>query len=77
VHVERGRVIALTCGAGSFIERLTAKKHGRRIPWECVRRIDRDAVVVSPDPPQRKSRKASASRSRKGTRRPSGRQSKR
>ena len=73
VHVEAGKVVALTCGPGSFIERLTARKHGRRIPWECVRRITHKEVVVVPDPPQR----VSASRTRQGTRRPSGRRSKR
>jgi sporulation protein YlmC with PRC-barrel domain len=76
VHAEGGRVVAITCGAGSFIERLTAKSHGRRIPWECVKRIDRKVLVVTPDPPQRNP-KASASRSRKGTRRPSAPRSKR
>jgi sporulation protein YlmC with PRC-barrel domain len=76
VHVENGRVVALTSGPGSFIEMLTAKKHGRRIPWECVRKVRPDAVLVVPDPPQRKP-KAGASRSRQGTRRPSGQRSKR
>lgn len=74
VHCEGGRVVALTCGPGSFIERLTAKRHGRRIPWEFVRRVTHKEVVVTPDPPRRET---SASRSRKGTRRPSGRRSKR
>jgi sporulation protein YlmC with PRC-barrel domain len=73
VHVEAGKVVALTCGTGSFIERLTARKHGRRIPWECVRRITHKEVVVVPDPPQR----VSASRTRQGTRRPSAPRSKR
>jgi sporulation protein YlmC with PRC-barrel domain len=79
VHCEGGRVTALICGAGSFIERLTAKKQGRRIPWECVKRIDRKEVVVTPDPPQRKpaAKKTTASRSRQGTRRPSAPRSKR
>jgi sporulation protein YlmC with PRC-barrel domain len=76
VHVENGRVAALICGPGSFIERLTAKKHGRRIPWECVRRIAPGEVVVVPDPPQRIV-KPGASRSRQGTRRPSAPRSKR
>src|SRR5205823_14311660 len=40
VHAEGGRVVALTCGPGSFIERLTARKHGRRVPWECVVRSE-------------------------------------
>jgi sporulation protein YlmC with PRC-barrel domain len=82
VHCDGGRVTALMTGPGSFIERLTAKKQGRRIPWECVVRVEAKQVVVTPDPPQRKSAgkspaKPSASRSRQGTRRPSARPSKR
>ena len=76
VHCEKGRITALTCGAGSFLERLTARKHGRRIPWECVRRVDAHQVVVTPDPPQRKS-KSGAARSQQGTRQPSAPRSKR
>jgi sporulation protein YlmC with PRC-barrel domain len=74
VHCEHGRIVALTCGPGSLIESLTAKKHGRRVPWECVRKVKAGQVMVTPDPPQRK---PSASRTRRGTRRPSGPQSKR
>src|SRR5215212_834280 len=77
VHCEGGRVIAIMCGPGSFIERLTARKEGRRIPWECVRRVEPDQVVVTPDPPQRKVKKPGASRSRQGTRRPTAQRSKR
>jgi sporulation protein YlmC with PRC-barrel domain len=54
VHCERGMVTALMVGPGSFVERLTARKKGRRIPWECVRKIDRRQVLVTPDPPRRK-----------------------
>ena len=75
VHCDKGRVTALMCGPGSFIESLTAKKEGRRIPWEFVKRVEKDAVIVASDPPQKK--KPSASRSRQGTRRPSARRSKR
>ena len=74
VHCEKGRVTALTCGPGSFLERLTARKHGRRIPWECVRRVDADQIVVTPDPPRRK---PSGSRNRQRTPRPSGQRSRR
>ena len=74
VHTEDGRITALTCGPGSFIESLTARKKGRRIPWECVKRIAHKEVTVVPDPPQRK---PSAARTRQGTRRPSGRRSRR
>jgi sporulation protein YlmC with PRC-barrel domain len=73
VHTEKGQITALICGPGSFIESLTARKKGRRIPWECVRRIDHKQVVVTPDPPRR----ISASRSRQGTRRASAPRSKR
>lgn len=76
VHVEDGRVTALTCGPGSLIERLTARTHGRRIPWDCVRRIAPSEVVVVPDPPQRMV-KSNGSRTRQGTRRPSAPRSKR
>ena len=61
VHCDGGVVIALMCGAPSFIERLTAKAHGRRVPWVDVVRIEKKYVVIAP----------SGSRSRPGTRRPS------
>jgi sporulation protein YlmC with PRC-barrel domain len=48
VHCEGGKVTALMCGPASLVERWTARNSGRRIPWEAVRRIDRDAVVVDP-----------------------------
>jgi sporulation protein YlmC with PRC-barrel domain len=74
LHCEGGRVVALMCGPGSFIERWTARKEGRRIPWEFVKRIEADALVVATDPPQKK---PSASRSRQRTPRPSGPRSRR
>ena len=77
VHAEHGRIVALTCGAGSFIERLTAKKHGRRVPWECVVRIGKGEVFVTSDPPRRLPKRPSDSQSPKGTRRASAQPSKR
>jgi sporulation protein YlmC with PRC-barrel domain len=78
VHCEGGRIVALTCGPGSFIESLTAKKHGRRIPWEYVRKVKHREVTVTPDPPQRKaSGKTSGSRTPRRTPPSSGRRSKR
>ena len=77
VHCEKGRITALISGPGSFLERLTARKHGRRIPWECVRRVDAKQVVVTPDPPQRIVKKSSATRTRQGTRPPTAPRSKR
>jgi sporulation protein YlmC with PRC-barrel domain len=76
VHCEKGRIVALMCGPGSLIERWTAKKQGRRIPWECVVKVDPKQIVVTPDPPRRKIKRA-ASRSRQGTRRPTAPRSKR
>lgn len=56
VHCENGFVIALKVGPGSFIERLTAKTKGRRVPWDCVRKVEKKRIVVTPDPPKRGSR---------------------
>jgi sporulation protein YlmC with PRC-barrel domain len=46
VHCDKGKVVALMCGPGSFIERWTGQSRGRRVEWSAVRRIERDAVVV-------------------------------
>jgi sporulation protein YlmC with PRC-barrel domain len=75
VHCEAGRITALMAGAGSFIERLTARKRGRRIPWECVVKVEAKQIVVVPDPPRRNSKKPNGPRSRQRTRRPSERRS--
>jgi sporulation protein YlmC with PRC-barrel domain len=77
VHCEEGRVTAVMCGSASLIERWTAKQRGRRIPWECVTKVDAHQIVVTPDPPQRVGRKTSAARTPQGTRRPSAPRSKR
>jgi sporulation protein YlmC with PRC-barrel domain len=54
VHCDGGRVIALMCGPASWMERFTARAHGRRIPWECVTTIGSKQIFVAPDPPQRR-----------------------
>jgi sporulation protein YlmC with PRC-barrel domain len=78
VHSDGGRIVALTCGPGSLIERLTAKTGGKRISWDSVRRIKDREILITPDAPERRpAGAASASRNRQGTRRPSGRRSKR
>jgi sporulation protein YlmC with PRC-barrel domain len=74
VHCKDGRIVALVCGAASFIERLTGKNRGRRVPWECVEKIAAGEIYVTADPPRRK---PGAARSRQGTRRPSAPRSKR
>ena len=73
VHAEGGKIVALSCGSASLVERLTAKVHGRQIPWERVVKVTASGVVIAPEARA----KRSASRSRQDTRRPSGRQSKR
>jgi sporulation protein YlmC with PRC-barrel domain len=72
VHCEGGTVTALMVGPGSLWERFTGKRGGQRIAWERVKRIDAKAIVVAPAAPNKP-----ASRSRQGTRRPSGQRSKR
>ena len=67
VHCDGGQVVALMCGSHSLIERLTAKTHGRRVPWDDVVRIGKDAVVIA----------STDSRSPPGTRRASAPRSKR
>ena len=74
VHCERGRVTALMCGAGGFFERWTDKRAGRRVPWECVRKVGEHDIVVTLAPKQGKS---SGSRTRPRTRQASARRSKR
>ena len=76
VHSEKGRIVALTCGAGSWLESLTGKRGGRRIPWECVVKVEGGQVVIAPERPRSKA-KSGASRSRQGTRRASAPRSKR
>jgi hypothetical protein len=49
VHCANERIVELSCGPVSFIERLTAKKKGRQIAWECVRRFRRGELIVSVD----------------------------
>ena len=77
VHSKEGRIIALTSGAGSLLERLTGKKHGRRIPWESVRTINDKEIVVTGNTPKQSPKKASGSRSQRRTRQASARRSKR
>jgi sporulation protein YlmC with PRC-barrel domain len=55
VHCKDGKVTALKVGAASFIERMTARTHGRRIPWENVVKIERDRIIVSDPPAGKKS----------------------
>jgi sporulation protein YlmC with PRC-barrel domain len=76
VHCDGGRIVALMCGPGSFIERLTARKKGRRIPWEYVVKAEPGRITVTSDPPQRNSPKTTnGPRTRRRTPQASGRRS--
>jgi len=74
VHCDGGRIVALMCGPGSFIERLTARTKGRRIPWEEVCKVEPGQVTIAPDVAKRK---PSGPRTRRRTQQPSARRSKR
>jgi sporulation protein YlmC with PRC-barrel domain len=54
VHCEKGVVTAVMIGPGSFIERLTSRPHGGRVPWECVRKVEADRIIVATDALRRK-----------------------
>ena len=54
IHCENGKVIALMTGAGSFIERMTARQDGRRIDWDCVLKVERKAILVAPNSKRRR-----------------------
>jgi sporulation protein YlmC with PRC-barrel domain len=41
-------------GPGSLVERLTARQHGDRIPWDRVRKVEADRIIVTPDARRRK-----------------------
>jgi sporulation protein YlmC with PRC-barrel domain len=47
IHCDEGRITALICGAGGLIERLSGKREGRRIPWELVRKLDKEGLVIA------------------------------
>jgi sporulation protein YlmC with PRC-barrel domain len=55
VHCENGVLVALKVGPRSFIERMTARTKGRRIAWDRVRKVEEKRIVVTPEPPRRKS----------------------
>lgn len=52
VHCEARRITAIVVGASGLIEMLTAKKSGKEIPWECVRKIHHKEIIVALGPGQ-------------------------
>jgi len=77
VHCDKGRIVALMCGPGSLIERLTARSNGRRIPWECVQKVEAKHILADPDFPKETAGTSSVARTLRGTRRPSAPRSRR
>jgi sporulation protein YlmC with PRC-barrel domain len=75
VHADGGRIVALKCGAASWIGRMTGKSEGRTIAWDRVRKVDTRGVTVAPAVSGKDGTEASAARSRRGTRPASGRRS--
>ena len=50
VQSDKMRIVELACGPASLIERLTARKKGRQIAWECVRSLGRGKIIVTLEP---------------------------
>jgi sporulation protein YlmC with PRC-barrel domain len=75
VHCKDGKVVALKCGAASWIESITGKVKGRNIPWSMVRKVDARGILIAEPAAQAKA--ASAARTRRGTRPASARRSRR
>jgi sporulation protein YlmC with PRC-barrel domain len=46
IIVEDGQVTKLGVGAANILERLFARRHGRHIAWEKVKKIEGGTIVV-------------------------------
>jgi sporulation protein YlmC with PRC-barrel domain len=46
VYAKGGKVEALGVGAANLLERLLGRRHGHRIPWSKVRKIEQRRIVV-------------------------------
>lgn len=46
VHADKGEIVALKCGPGSLIERMTSKSEGRTIPWSEVKSVTGREIVL-------------------------------
>ena len=49
VHLENGRVSAITCGVGGVLQRFTTWRGGRRIDWNRVARFEAGRLVIGSD----------------------------
>ena len=47
IRAADGRITGLDYGPGGFLERLTNRNSGGRIPWENVRKMDGKRIVVA------------------------------
>ena len=46
VYAKDGKVEALGVGAANLLERLLGRRHGRRIAWDKVRKIEQGRIIV-------------------------------
>ena len=46
VIVEGGQVKEIGVGAANFLERLAARRHGRHIAWDKVKKIEAGTIIV-------------------------------
>jgi len=53
LHIRDGVVTTLVVGPLGLLQRFTASRAGRRIPWRRVIAIEADAIVVRPPPGRR------------------------
>ena len=47
IHVDGGRVVAMTCGMRGMTQRLTQSHKGHRIAWDRIVRIESDQIIVA------------------------------
>lgn len=45
-HVESGQLKALICGARGVLQRLSASRAGRRVPWDQVLKVTSREILV-------------------------------
>ncbi|MEO6041893.1 MAG: PRC-barrel domain-containing protein [Croceibacterium sp.] len=50
VHADGGIIVALVCGPGGMIERMPARRAGRKIEWAAVRRVLAKEIIITAEP---------------------------
>jgi sporulation protein YlmC with PRC-barrel domain len=46
IQVNEGQVEALICGGGGLWRRLMSAQTGHRVPWNLVRKIDKEILIA-------------------------------